>query len=141
MSWNLEWTNDWPNAYLTDISLQPGNHLWVCGNHNALMQYSEIVSNPEYEIELDNLFSISPNPATDYGRIKFELKEPSQVRIYVFDINGQAIDMLEDGYFSSGNHELNWNVCDRNGNKLPGNAYLVSVQVNGEYFTRKIIVQ
>jgi photosystem II stability/assembly factor-like uncharacterized protein len=141
MSWNLEWTNDWPNAYLTDISLQPGNYLWVCGNHNALIQYSEIVSNPEYEIESHNPFSLSPNPATDYVRIKFELKEPSQVRIYVFDINGQAIDMLEDGYFSSGIYELNWNVCDRNGNKLPGNTYLITLQVNGSFITERIVVK
>ena len=42
-----------------------------------------------------------PNPVRDYARISFEVKEPSQVRIYVFDINGQAIDMIEDGYFSS----------------------------------------
>jgi photosystem II stability/assembly factor-like uncharacterized protein len=141
MSWNLEWTNDWPNAYLTDISMQPGNHLWICGNHNALMQYSVVVTSPENSIETNNSFSIMPNPVRDYARIGFEVKEPSYVRIYVFDITGQAIDMLEDGYFSSGKYELNWNACDRNGNRLPANTYLVSVQVNGKYFTKKIIVE
>jgi photosystem II stability/assembly factor-like uncharacterized protein len=141
MSWNLEWTNDWPNAYLSELSLQPGNHLWVCGNHAALMEYSVVVSSPEYLNESNNTFSIMPNPVRDYARISFEVKEPSQVRIYVFDINGQAIDMPEDGYFSSGNYELNWNACDRNGSRLPANTYLVSLQVNGEYFTKKLIIQ
>jgi flagellar hook assembly protein FlgD len=111
------------------------------GNHAALMEYSVVVSSPEHLTETNNFFSIMPNPVRDHARISFEVTEPSQVRIYVFDINGQAIDMLENGYFSSGNHELNWNACDRNGNRLPANTYLVSVQVNGEYFTKKLIVQ
>ncbi len=141
MSWDLEWTNDWPNAYLTDISLQPGNQLWVCGNHSALMQYSAPVSTNEFEAGNSFTFSIIPNPVKDYARISFELKESSEIRVYVFDMNGQAIDILEDGFFTSGKVELNWNVCDRNGNKLPGNIYLISLQVNGRFITERIIVK
>jgi photosystem II stability/assembly factor-like uncharacterized protein len=141
MGWDMEWSNDWPNAYLTDISLQPGNQLWICGNHNALMQYNVIVSSQEYLPEPDISFTIFPNPVKDHAKISLELKEPSQVRIYLFDINGQAIDILENGYFNSGNYQLNWIVRDRNGNRLPANTYILSVQVNGEYFTKKLIVQ
>lgn len=141
MSWALEWTNDWPNAYLSDLSLQPGNHLWVCGNHNALMQYSVVVSSPEDLKESHDSFSIMPNPVKDYARIRFEVKEPSQVRVYIFDINGHPIDILEDNYFNSGNYEINWNACDRNGNRLQTNTYFVTLQVDEEYFTRKVVVR
>ncbi len=99
MSWDLEWTNDWPNAYLTDLSLQPGNYLWICGNHNALMQYSEIVSSHDYPTESSDIFTIFPNPVKDHAMISFQLEEPSHVRIYVFDINGQAIDMIRGWLF------------------------------------------
>ena len=141
MSWAVEWTNDWPNAYLTDLSLQPGNHLWVCGNHDALMEYSVVVSVPG-DVQQSNLsFKVMPNPVKDYAKISFELKTPSQVRVYIFDINGQSIDVPENGCFSAGNHELNWKACDRNGNRLLPGAYLVTMQVKGEYGTQKILVK
>jgi flagellar hook assembly protein FlgD len=105
------------------------------------MEYSVVVSVPENVQNSSLAFNVMPNPVKDFARICFELKAPSQVRVYIFDINGQSIDILENGCFSSGSHELNWKACDYNGNKLPAGAYMVIMQVNGEYCTRKIIVR
>ncbi|MCF8368081.1 MAG: T9SS type A sorting domain-containing protein [Bacteroidales bacterium] len=140
-SWTLEWYSDWPKAYLTDVSVQPGNYLWACGNHSAIMQYSNMVKTPEYDVNFSGQFIISPNPVNDFARIYFELDHAARVKLFIFDMHGQAIDIIENNILAKGPHEKTWTALNRNGNKLPSGVYILSAQIDDQYSIQKIVVQ
>ncbi len=53
-----------------------------------------------------------PNPFNSFTTIHYSLPEPSDVHIEIFDLLGQRVDVLFDGYKPAGLHSLDWNADD-----------------------------
>lgn len=53
-----------------------------------------------------------PNPFNAATTINFALQEQSRVRIEVYDILGQKVDVIFDGYKHAGHHRVAWNSDD-----------------------------
>jgi len=81
-----------------------------------------------------NLFSVSPNPASDNISINLDLIETSNLIIDVIDITGKQIAIIAD-------EKQNGVVTKQfNTSALPSGNYLVRLQVNGKTATQKLIV-
>jgi len=89
-----------------------------------------IINNVPAEFSLHNA---CPNPFNVETTISFDVAKNADVRISVFNLNGQFIETLIDGYYSPGKYSLQW---DAGG--LATGIYLVSMQTNDETFTQKI---
>ena len=70
--------------------------------------------------------TIAPNPLTDKAVIKFELKESSQVEIYINNISGLKVLNLIEGNFEAGIHNLPVNL-----NSLQSGIYFYTIKTNG----------
>lgn len=79
--------------------------------------------------------STFPNPVYDYVDVEFELAEPGNVRVSVFDMLGRQITVLVDRTLSTGRHTSRL----RAGELAPGN-YLVRLEVSGQVQSRQITV-
>ncbi len=53
---------------------------------------------------------IYPNPSNDGFNFKFGLKEPSDVRIRIFDMNGQLIESFQRSFKGSASGEIYWDT-------------------------------
>ena len=51
-----------------------------------------------------------PNPFNPYTTIEYILPKAGYARIEIFNINGQLVDVLVDGYKSAGTHMAVWNT-------------------------------
>ncbi len=51
-----------------------------------------------------------PNPFNATTQIKYQLPEPSEVVIEVYDILGRQVATLEDGYKAAGHHQIIWHA-------------------------------
>ncbi|MBN2200563.1 endo-1,4-beta-xylanase [bacterium] len=71
----------------------------------------------------------SPNPFNPSTRIAFELTEPAQVRIEVFDLKGRTVAVPVNGRTAAGFHEAAWDARDRSGRGLPGGVYVYRMTV------------
>ena len=56
--------------------------------------------------------------------ILFELKEPLNVKISVYNIKGQLVKRLMDEYRNKGNHRVSWNGLDKSGSLVNSGIYL-----------------
>ena len=78
-----------------------------------------------------------PNPFTTSTRIPFELNEPAEVTLTVWNMIGQKVaTLMDDERWEAGLHdgpEVNWEA----GN-LPSGMYIARLEADGQVFTRKM---
>jgi len=72
------------------------------------------------------LYQNFPNPFNPTTIIKYGIPEQSNVKIEIFNILGQTIEVLVNAEKSSGYYEYNWNASN-----LPSGMYLVSIRSEG----------
>ena len=81
-----------------------------------------------------------PNPFNPTTTIEYQLPEPSNVRLEVFNSLGQQVALLIDNQIQSGYQALEWNATNTNGNELSSGIYYCRIQaisvVSGKEFTQ-----
>jgi hypothetical protein len=84
--------------------------------------------------QLESSIYIFPNPANDQATIEYELSQPGNVDISVFDINGKLV-IQEQLSQASGSHQYQLNCSN-----IPRGMYVVSVRTGNTVKTSKFIV-
>jgi len=68
-----------------------------------------------------------PNPFNAHTTLQFDIPNTSNVRLSVFNVNGQLISTLVNSQHSSGNYSYSWNCSN-----IPSGMYIAVMQVNGK---------
>lgn len=74
----------------------------------------------------ENVFEIYPNypnPFYNNTTISYRLKKPAQVKVGIYNINGQLVKRIEDDKKTTGFYQLKWNGKNEKGNIVPGGIY------------------
>lgn len=75
-----------------------------------------------------------PNPFQQTTSIQFELDEPSDITIEIFDISGSKIITLRKDFFSAaGRHQIEWNGQNQDGVKASTGIYFCRLTTAGEH--------
>jgi glycosidase len=70
-----------------------------------------------------------PNPTTDRVKVEFSLENTVEnAEIAVFNLNGQKVHTLYSGKLLEGQHSLDWNVNNKQGNKVSKGLYLLKIE-------------
>lgn len=89
-----------------------------------------------------NNYSLSqnfPNPFNPLTSIQFSVPGASDVKLTIYDINGQKVRELINEFRSSGNYTENWDAIDDFGNKVSSGTYFYQVQIGNFIQTKKMI--
>ncbi len=98
-------------------------------------EYTEVYYSTE-SIKTESFKFVSfPNPAKDYSRIHFTLPVPEHVRIEVYNLYGQNLGVLTDEFYSTGEHEIEFNTSD-----LTYGMYVYKLSTGGHTRTAKFII-
>lgn len=81
-----------------------------------------------------------PNPMSDKLFIHLKLDKKSQVGIYIFNLQGKKISVIEEDIKTAGIYNLEWNGNNDLGRKVPAGIYILYINVNGYNSAQKIIV-
>ena len=73
-----------------------------------------------------------PNPFNPETKIVFNLPEEGNVKLDIYNIEGQKVKILLDCYMSPGRSEMIWNGKDSNGNQVGSGIYFYKLNVNGK---------
>ncbi len=76
-----------------------------------------------------------PNPFRATTTIVFEVMIPQHVTVSVWDVSGQRVSLLSEGFHSTGLHEVQFVPGD-----LPSGTYFVRLQTDGFITARKMIL-
>ncbi len=81
--------------------------------------------------DLPNVFSISqnyPNPFNPSTTIKFNLPVNANVSLKIFNILGEQVDVLKEGFMNAGTYELRWNAVN---NSISSGIYFYRIEASG----------
>ncbi|MBN2857846.1 MAG: T9SS type A sorting domain-containing protein, partial [Candidatus Delongbacteria bacterium] len=76
-----------------------------------------------------------PNPFNPNTTIKFDLASNSNVRLSVYNYNGQMVQSLVDGQMNAGVHTVNFDASN-----LCAGVYFYALEANNSVFTNKMIL-
>ena len=79
-----------------------------------------------------------PNPFNPETQIAYVLPEGSDVNIEIYDLLGQRVKTLVDGYQSAGNHTVIWNGCDDYGKTVSSGIYFYKMKAGDFVETKKM---
>ena len=81
-----------------------------------------------------------PNSFNGETVIRFNLAERAQVELVVYDLLGQTVATLVDGFRERGVYSVAWDARSDDGHELASGVYLYRMQVGERLETRKLVM-
>jgi hypothetical protein len=98
------------------------------------------ITSPIDRLSMIKLLPNTPNPFNKTTTITYQLTTSGRVTIKIFNIAGQAIKTLVDGYKSNGMFKEVWNGRDEAGKRVSSGAYFIKLQVGECSKTGKMLL-
>jgi len=121
----VDWVRvNWPRGneqLVTDVAV---NHVLVIEEQFE----SSTAAPPEPRIPQ---LSAEPNPFNPRTTIRFELAEPTVLRVSIFDLRGREIRALKRGSFPAGEYRSVWDGRDERGTPVATGHYRCELLANG----------
>jgi len=76
-----------------------------------------------------------PNPFNPITQFKLALNENGQTAIYIYNLIGQVVDVVHDGFIDAGYHQFIWDA-----NNFSSGIYLLKVEQGQNSATQKLIL-
>lgn len=109
-------------------------------------QYNDFTSSVEEQAfspqSLPVAFELSasfPNPFKAIVNLAIKILKPTEVRMMIYNLNGQLIRTLPKRALRPGNHSLVWDGATEHGKQVPAGVYFLHVKAVGEEVVRKVI--
>lgn len=76
-----------------------------------------------------------PNPFSSWTSVDFEVATPSDVRISVYNVLGQRVAVLVDGFYGTGLHSASWDAAT-----APSGVYIYEMEVGERKESRTMLL-
>lgn len=81
-----------------------------------------------------------PNPFNPSTTITFALPEPTEVKVAIYNLQGQLVTTLTSGPMQAGHHQIVWSGKDTNGLPVSSGTYLYRIQAGEFVLTRRLLL-
>lgn len=81
-----------------------------------------------------------PNPFNPSTTIAFSAAKPGKAKLEIYNLKGQLVKTLLDGYISTGETRLEWNGLDSNGIAVSSGLFFYRLEMNGYKKTNKMLL-
>ncbi|MFH1936199.1 MAG: T9SS type A sorting domain-containing protein, partial [Bacteroidota bacterium] len=116
--------------YIPDFSYSDGDY--TIDRPDCAVQFPVAVDNRKAEPSI----SVYPNPVTDMAVMKVNMTQGGNVQISLTNMLGQTVMTLDKGYVTAGNQQFTFDAS-----RLNAGVYFATLHINGEKFTRKVVVE
>jgi hypothetical protein len=96
--------------------------------------------NDDQIVEFKNSIQNHPNPFNPETTIEYSIKEDSNVLIEIYNIKGQKVKTLINGFREAGYHSVIWNGKDNNGKSVASGLYFYRMQTDNYQKIRKMVL-
>lgn len=80
-----------------------------------------------------------PNPFNSSTTIRFSVKYEGMVKLSIYNVLGQEVTVLTDGWQESGNYSVVWDARCQHGISLQSGVYFMRLETNDRVFRRKLV--
>ncbi len=91
------------------------------------------------EISNSNLVTCFPNPFKNTIEILINKEYSGKATIGIYSLNGMLVNTILDEELQAGEHTIEWNACNSNGQKVSKGAYLLKYNDGKKDIIEKII--
>jgi flagellar hook assembly protein FlgD len=98
---------------------------------------SDIISS-QIETKISGM-SVFPNPFKDKLAFEFEVDQPGEVKLQIYDASGKLVYKIERNYLS-GIQRMEWNGNTPEGKQAPTGSYFYQLFVGGKQKSGKVIL-
>ena len=81
-----------------------------------------------------------PNPFNSLTAIPYHLTVDGQVQVRIYDLTGQRLRTLVNGFRERGSHRVIWDGLDDSGSPVATGMYISGLSAGGELRTRKMLL-
>ena len=81
-----------------------------------------------------------PNPFNPTTNIRFDVASSGNVRLKVYNVLGQEVATLVDGYYETGKHIVSWNGKDALGHQVASGVYMYRLEAGKIARTKKMML-
>lgn len=81
-----------------------------------------------------------PNPFNPSTNIKFELTDNAKTEVTIYNVKGQLVKKLLDGFLKKGTNEVFWDGKDNNGQLCASGNYFYKVRCNNQVKINKMLI-
>ena len=129
----------WPKAFSADGSSFIGEYTDLYGGWGYYrVNFGQTSPVQDVVRHTARLTDISPNPFNPMTTIRFSLDKRQNAKVTVYDIAGRKVDVLADGEFEAGDHQLVWRGKDQAGREMSSGSYIVHLESADSSDTRTI---
>ena len=131
-------SDNWENAHGLNPNDSSDSHQIGSDGYTMIEEYinSIILSTPtsvKRTIAIPEDFAVSqnyPNPFNPTTQIEYSLPKGGNVVIRIYNIAGQLVKMIYDGYKNEGRYYINWDGTGKDGNKAASGVYFCEIRFN-----------
>ena len=80
-----------------------------------------------------------PNPMRSNAEFSYQLKHDADVRLRVYNVLGQVVATLVDGYQLGGTHAVRWDGRDAQNNSVANGLYFYELHINSQRYSAKFL--
>ena len=99
-----------------------------------------IYENKDITTEQFILYNNYPNPFNPSTKISYSITNKEYVNIDIFDVSGNKVIELFNGYKSAGAYSIDWNGKNEKGIQVSAGVYLYSIKAGSFRQTKKMIL-
>ena len=130
--------------YVNGIAIEKNNTIWF-GTNNGVSKYTgevipTFVDEEETKPQALPLIKSYPNPFNPSTTIEFDLPETGMAALTIYNIAGQKVRELLDGYTSAGMHRVVWNGSDDSGHAVSAGVYIARLKAGEVTATGKMVL-
>ncbi len=82
-----------------------------------------------------------PNPFNPSTKIRFFLPESGRVTLRIYDLAGRQLrELMPSANYDAGEHQVNWDARDDDGDRLSSGVYFLHLQADGRKLSRKLVL-
>jgi len=116
--------------YIPDFSYQDGDYTIM--TPNCPIPFPIGVNHKKADLKI----SIFPNPVTEIAVMKVNMTQGGNVQISLTNMLGQTVMNVDKGFVAAGNQQFTLDA-----NQLNAGVYFATIQIDGEKYTHKVIVE
>ncbi len=131
--------------YLGEYNVNVNGINYVVDTSNVIyfMDINNLTSASEFNYELPKNFHLRqnyPNPFNPSTTIEYQVSKQMNVKIDIYNSNGELIKELLDEEKNDGNYSVVWNGRDDKGNLVASGTYLYQIQTGDFVQEKKMIL-
>jgi glucan phosphoethanolaminetransferase (alkaline phosphatase superfamily) len=109
------------------------------------LTFSNVVSVENGKLLANTIKSFSllqnyPNPFNPSTTIEYQIPKAGNVEVKIYNITGELVKTINNGFQNSGSYKVNWNSKNDFGQRVASGIYLFQVKYENIFLTKKLML-